>query len=176
MRRTRIAPHASLEEVRQLLHTEQDPIARTRLHAVFLAMQGKPQKEIAHTLGHSLRWVASVVSRWNKGGVEALKDLRHNNPGQRPKLTPDEVERVLAALKAPPSDGGLWTGPKLRAWVERELGKRLSLNPIYRLLHEMGFYLRVPRPQHRKGDEKAQVEFKKNSSKRLKKSKERERG
>ncbi|WP_229906155.1 winged helix-turn-helix domain-containing protein [Thermus composti] len=28
--------------------------------------------------------------------------------------------------------------------MERELGKRLSLYPIYRLLHEMGFGLRVP--------------------------------
>jgi len=169
MRRTCIAPHASLEEVRQLLHTEGDPIARTRLHAIYLVMQGKPQRETACILGHSLRWVASVVDRWNKAGVEALKDRRHRNPGQRPKLTPEEQERVMEALKAPPPDGGLWTGPKLRAWVERELGKKVSLYPIYRLLHEMGFTLQVPRPQHRKGDEQAQAEFKKNSLERLKK-------
>ncbi len=64
--------------------------------------------------------------------------------------------RVLEALQGPPPDGGLWTGPKLRDWVERELGKRLSLYPIYRLLHEMGFALRVPRPRHRKADGEAQ--------------------
>jgi transposase len=86
------------------------------------------------------------VRRYNLEGPEALKDKRHQNPGQKPKLTPEERMRVLEALQGPPPDGGLWTGPKLRDWVERELGKRLSLYPIYRLLHEMGFALRVPRP------------------------------
>jgi hypothetical protein len=37
--------------------------------------------------------------------------------------------RVLQALQGPPPAGGLWTGPKLRDWVERELGNRLSLIP-----------------------------------------------
>ncbi len=36
--------------------------------------------------------------------------------------------------------------------MERELGKKLSLYPIYRLLHEMGFALRVPRPRHAKAE------------------------
>lgn len=53
-----------------------------------------------------------------------------------------------------------------RAWVERELGKRLSLTPIYRLLHEMGFALRIPRPRHRLGDREAQEAFKKSSGRR----------
>jgi len=99
------------------------------------------------------------VRRYNLEGPEALKDKRHQNPGQKPKLTPEEQGKVLevplgcrgpkAALQAPPPDGGLWTGPKLRDWVERELGKKLSFYPIYRLLHEMGFALRVPRTGRR---------------------------
>jgi transposase len=72
---------------------------------------------------------------------------------------PEERMRVLEALQGPPPDGGLWTEPKLRDWVERELGKKLSLYPIYRLLHEMGFALRVPRPRHRKADGEAQEAF-----------------
>ncbi|WP_416181179.1 helix-turn-helix domain-containing protein [Chloroflexus sp.] len=35
----------------------------------------------------------------------------------------------------------MWTEPKLRDWMERELGKQLSRSPIDRLLHEMGFRL-----------------------------------
>ncbi|MBL3087671.1 winged helix-turn-helix domain-containing protein, partial [Klebsiella pneumoniae] len=65
-----------------------------------------------------------------------------------------------------PPDGGLWTGPKLRDWVERELGKKVSLYPIYRLLHEMGFALRSPRPRHRRADVQAQQAFKKSSPRR----------
>lgn len=101
-----------------------------------------------------------------------MADLRHRNPGAKPKLTPEESAQVAKALKGPPSDGGLWTGLKLRRWVAENLGKRLSLNPIYRLLkvfplrgssHEMGFSLKVPRPRHRKADKAGQEEFKKSS-------------
>jgi len=101
------------------------------------------------------------VRRYNLLGPEALRDGRHNNPGPRPKLTPEETLKVLEALEGPPPDGGLWTGPKLQRWVAEHLGKRLSLNPIYRLLHEAGFALRVPRPVHRKAEREAQEAFKK---------------
>jgi len=67
---------------------------------------------------------------------------------------------VLQALQSPPPDGGLWTGEKLRRWVVLRLGKRLSLNPIYRPLHTAGFRLKAPRPVHRKGDPAAQEAYK----------------
>ena len=163
-----VADHLTLSELEQRVKKAKDPVERTRFLAVYHAKRGLTAKEIAKITLHTTRWVQQVVRRYNQEGPEALKDKRHTNPGQRPKLTPEEQKRVLEALQGPPPDGGLWTGPKLRAWVERELGKRLSLYPIYRLLHEMGFSLRVPRPQHRKRDEEAQVEFKKNSLERWK--------
>ncbi|MER3428122.1 MAG: hypothetical protein C4334_08480 [Pyrinomonas sp.] len=58
MRSIRLKTHLPLSEVRQLLHTGKDPIARTRLHAILLATQGKNRMEIAQTLGYSTRWVS----------------------------------------------------------------------------------------------------------------------
>ncbi|WP_233493257.1 MULTISPECIES: helix-turn-helix domain-containing protein [unclassified Meiothermus] len=69
---------------------------------------------------------------YNQKGPGALKDRRHQNPGQKPKLTPQEQERVLEALKGPPPDGGLWTGPKLRDWVERELGADAEAQEMFK--------------------------------------------
>ncbi|WP_028490832.1 winged helix-turn-helix domain-containing protein, partial [Thermus islandicus] len=139
-----------------------DPIEKDRFLAVYHARRGHKvaslttAKEIARITLHTPRWVQETVRRYNQEGPESLRDRRHQNPGQKPKLTLEEQRKVLEALKGPPPDGGLWTGPKLRDWVERELGKRLSLYPIYRLLHEMGFALRVPRPRHAKADGAAQ--------------------
>ena len=132
-----------------------DPIEKDRFLAVYHAKRGLTAKEIARIIPNTPRWVQQTVRRYNLEGPEALKDKRHQNLGQKPKLTPEERMRVLEALQGPPPDGGLWTGPKLRDWVERELGKRLSLYPIYRLLREMGFALRTPRPRHRKADGEA---------------------
>lgn len=168
-----VADHLTLEELAQRAKKAKDPPEKARFLAVYHAKRGLTAKEIAKITLHTSRWVQATVRRYNLYGPEVLKDRRHQNPGQRPRLTSEEQKRVLEALKAPPPDGGLWTGPKLRAWVEQTFRKKLSLNPIYRLLHEMGFALRIPRPQHRKADQEAQAEFKKNSSGRLRKPKER---
>jgi IS605 OrfB family transposase len=159
-----VANHLTLNELRRRAKKAKDPIEKDRFLAVYHAKRGLTAKEIARIIPNTPRWVQETVRRYNLEGPEALKDKRHQNPGQKPKLTPEERMRVLEALQGPPPDGGLWTGPKLREWVERELGKRLSFYPIYRLLHEMGFALRVPRPRHRKADGEAQEAFKKTSS------------
>jgi transposase len=151
-----VANRLTLNELWRRAKKAKDPIEKDRFLAVYHAKRGLTAKEIARMIPNTPRWVQETVRRYNLEGPEALKDKRHQNPGQKPKLTPEERMRVLEALQGPPPDGGLWTGPKLRDWVERELGKRLSLYPIYRLLHEMGFALRVPRPRHRKADGEAQ--------------------
>jgi len=101
--------------------------------------------------------VHATVQRYNQQGPQALSDRRHTNPGRQPKLRPEETTQVLQALQSPPPDGGLWTGEKLRRWVVLRLGKRRSLNPIYRRLHTAGFRLKVPRPV---GDPAAQEAYK----------------
>jgi transposase len=159
-----VADHLTLNELWRRAKKAKDPIEKDRFLAVYHAKRGLTAKEIARIIPNTPRWVQETVRRYNLEGPEALKDKRHQNPGQKPKLTPEERMRVLEALQGPPPDGGLWTGPKLRDWVERELGKKLSLYPIYRLLHEMGFALRVPRPRHRKADGETQEAFKKTSS------------
>jgi transposase len=159
-----VANHLTLNELWRRAKKAKDPIEKDRFLAVYHAKRGLTAKEIARIIPNTPRWVQETVRRYNLEGPEALKDKRHQNPGQKPKLTPEERMRVLEALQGPPPDGGLWTGPKLRDWVERELGKRLSFYPIYRLLHEMGFALRVPRPRHRKADGEAREAFKKTSS------------
>jgi transposase len=159
-----VADHLTLNELWRRAKKAKDPIEKDRFLAVYHAKRGLTAKEIARIIPNTPRWVQETVRRYNLEGPEALKDKRHQNPGQKPKLTPEERMRVLEALQGPPPDGGLWTGPKLRDWVERELGKRLSLYPIYRLLHEMGFALRVPRPRHRKADGEAQEALEKTSS------------
>jgi transposase len=158
---TTVATHLTLNELWRRAKKAKDPIEKDRFLAVYHAKRGLTAKEIARIIPNTPRWVQETVRRYNLEGPEALKDKRHQNPGQKPKLTPEERMRVLEALQGPPPDGGLWTGPKLRDWVERELGKKLSFYPIYRLLHEMGFALRVPRPRHRKADGEAQEAFKK---------------
>ncbi len=156
-----VAPHLKPEEVLEHYRKAREAIEACRWLTVFHALQGKKAREIAQMLHRSIRWVRLVLARYNREGPAALQDRRHQNPGQKPKLTPEETKTLLKLLEAPPPDGGLWTGPKLQAWVRAHLGKALSLNPIYRFLKEAGFSLKTPRPRHRRGDQEAQEAFKK---------------
>jgi hypothetical protein len=44
-----------------------------------------PSREIARIIPNTPRWVQETVRRYNLEGPEALKDKRHQNPGQKPK-------------------------------------------------------------------------------------------
>ncbi|MGQ9775491.1 helix-turn-helix domain-containing protein, partial [Chloroflexus sp.] len=91
----------TLNEREQRVKKTGDPVERTRLLAVSHAKQGLTAQEIAKSTLPSTRWVQQVVRRSNQEGPAALKDRRHTNPGQRPKLTPAEQQRVLEALQSP---------------------------------------------------------------------------
>ncbi len=161
-----VVPHLKPEEVLERYHKAREAIEACRWLAVYHALKGTKAKEIAQMLHRSIRWLRLVLARYNREGPAALQDRRRHNPGQKPKLSPEESRVLLKALEAPPPDGGLWTGPKLQAWVREQFQKELSLNPIYRFLHEAGLSLKRPRPQHRRGDQEAQEAFKKNSARR----------
>src|SRR5918997_6518465 len=65
----------------------------------------------------------------------------------------DVTEAVLAALakrlQAPPEDGGLWSGPKVAAWMARHLGlAKVHPQRGWEALQRLGWCLQAPRPRH----------------------------
>nr|WP_322815296.1 ATPase, T2SS/T4P/T4SS family [Chloroflexus sp.] len=78
-----VADHLTLNERWQRAKKAKDPGERTRVLAVYHAKQGITAKEVAKITLHSVRWVQRMVRRSNQKGPEALKDRRHQNPGQR---------------------------------------------------------------------------------------------
>jgi hypothetical protein len=72
---------------------------------------------IAELLGYTVRWVRTVIGRWNVQGEAGIQDRRHEIDVSRPLLSSELQEDLAAALQAPPADGGLWSGPKVAQWV-----------------------------------------------------------
>ena len=76
------------------------------------------------------------------------------------------VERLggeqRAALTAPPGDGGLWTGPKVAAWMAARLGRKVWPQRGWDYLRRLGHSPQVPRPRHAKAaSPEEQAEYKK---------------
>ncbi len=66
-------------------------------------------------------------------------------------------------LGGPAPDGGLWTGPKVAAWIEEKTGTKTHPQRGWVYLKRLGFSLRRPRPRHAKADPEEQETFKKTS-------------
>ena len=99
------------------IREERDPIKRTHLQIFWLLTSGQPAKVAAEMTGYSQRWISVLVGRYNEAGVDGLGDLRRFNPGSRPLLDADHLERLDHALDDPPPHGGLWTGRLVAQWI-----------------------------------------------------------
>ena len=66
-----------------------------------------------------------MVRRWNAAGEAGIADHRRDLPGAKPLLTALQ-QRELAEALQPPTDGGLWSGPKVAAWMQEKLGREID--------------------------------------------------
>jgi transposase len=104
--------------------------------------------EVAAMVGLSPGWVRSLIGRWNAHGPDGLVDRRRANNRGREKLTVDRQIDLWDALRRAPPDGGLWTGPKVAAYVRDRWGVAVAKSTGWRWLRGLGFSLQVPRPSH----------------------------
>jgi len=73
--------------------------------------------------GYGLSWIYELVRSYN----QRTRDVRRSQtsqPGGGPLL--DDVQQAWQALQGKPADGGLWTGPKVAAWMSELLGRPVS--------------------------------------------------
>jgi transposase len=116
---------------------------------------------VADLVGLSVITTRDVLKRWNENGPDGVTDGRKNN-GSEPKLDADQHAGLFAALKKRPPDGGLWSGPKVAAYVRDQWKLEICPQTGWKWLVDLGFTLEVPRPRHpQAADPAAQKRWKK---------------
>jgi transposase len=126
------------------------PLERSHLQIVWLRSQGRSEREVAAVTGYGQRWIAEIVRRYNAAGASGLGDQRAGNTGARPLLTAEDEAALRDAWAEPPREGGLWTGPKVAAWMARRLGRKVWPQRGWDYLKKLEHSLQVPRPKHAK--------------------------
>src|ERR687886_1216950 len=145
-RRVVIAPHLPVAELEQRDRRDPDPVARRHWQLVWLLAQGRTGQEVAASTGYSTRWIGQLAQRYNADGPAGLGDHRHQNPGSARVLSAAEEAQLAAALDGPAPDGGMWTGPKVAAWIAQTTGRAVSDHLGWVSLRRAGFTPRRPRP------------------------------
>ena len=143
-----VAAHLSPAELGRRYRTARDPIERSHLQIVWLLSQGRDEREVAAVSGYGRRWIGAIVRRYNEAGPDGLGDRRATNAGAKPLLDADGEAALKAALAGAPADGGLWTGPKVAAWMSARLGRKVWPQRGWDYLRRLGHSLQTPRPRN----------------------------
>jgi transposase len=123
-----------------------------------------PAHEVSTLLGVSVPAVWRWLSQYNRRGPGGLG--RKGRGGWRwAFLSLDQERELLAALQGEAGRGQVLTAKQIHGRVRQAVGKKVSLDYVYRLLHRHGWRKLGPRPRHVEADPQAQAEFKKNSLK-----------
>lgn len=160
-----VAPHLTLEELRARYRTSSDVVESRHFQVLWLAAKGRPSREIMEATDYGRDWIFQIVSRYNAGGPEALGDGRHAHPGPARMLSESQVAALRERLASPPDEGGLWSGPKVAAWMSRTLSRPVHEQRGWEYLRWLGQTPQTPRPSSARADPDAQEAFKKGVSK-----------
>jgi transposase len=143
-----VVEHLSHEEIDRRYRSCADAAEKTRWHVLWLVT--RPEQALSATaaaklVGFTPAWGRAIPKRYNARG----RDGRRDN-GSGPLLSPDQRTELFTALRAEPPDGGLWSGPKVAAFVKDRFGAEVWPQTGWQWLKDLGFRLVVPRPRHPK--------------------------
>src|ERR671912_843349 len=145
----RIVDHLPLEELEARYRAARDATEARHTQAIWLLAQGRTFVEVAEVLAFVPRWVEELAARYNALGPEALGDRRRPNGRTATLLTEAVLSALARRVRAPPEDGGVWSGPKVAAWMARRLGlAKVHPQRGWEALKRLKWSVQAPRPRH----------------------------
>jgi transposase len=163
MRRIKLVEHLSVEELGQRYRRAREPVERTRWQMLWLLSQGQQARHVAAVTGYGAKWVGQVAQRYNAQGPTSVPKRRGERVGRR-LVSPALAAQLTQALQAAAPDGGLWTSPKVAAWLADRLGRPVSPQRGWEALRRLGYTPQRPRPRHQQADAAAPAAFRKASA------------
>jgi transposase len=161
-----LKPHLSTEDLYRHYRACQRPQEKVRWRALYLISQGEQANRAARRVGRTSGWITQLARRYNERGAEAVPNRQGDvRCGSKPHLDTTAAELLDQALRSTAPDGGLWTAPKVAAWIAERTGQTVHETTAWRYMRRLGFTLQVPRPRHRRrATLEEQADFKKSSA------------
>ena len=161
----KLKAHLTTDELYHCYRKCQQAREKLRWRALYLIAKGGIANHVAKQVGRSSGWITKLARRYNKLGAAGVADQRGEvKCGVKPTLSAKQAQALDAALRCPAPDGGLWTSPKVAAWIKKKTGKEVHSTTAWRAMKAAGFSLQVPRPRHgQAATAQQQAAFKKSS-------------
>lgn len=164
MNKINIKNHLSTNELKKKRSECKDARKAVKWNIIIMAMEnGFSTNKISKLLKINYEVVRTVIHRYNEFGEEGLEDRRKNNKSGKTIKSDIIFNEIDKVLSNPPDNVGVWTGKKLKKWVEEKFSIKICLATIYIWIHKSGYSWKIPRPKHKKSDDNEKETFKKNS-------------
>lgn len=148
--RIQLKPHLTTEELRARYRSCQKPQEKVRWHALYLISQGAVAADAARRVGRASSWITALTRRYNREGASTLVRKQLSKPSHRAKVDHKLGKELDKALRSAAPDGGLWTAPKVSAWITEKSGQEVHQTTAWRAMRRLGFSLQVPRPANKR--------------------------
>jgi len=148
--RIELKPHMTTAELRKRYRSCAKPQEKARWHALYLIATGVVAAEAARRVGRASSWITTLARRYNRDGTTAVARQRSGKPSHRATVDAELGKELDKALRSEAPDGGLWTGPKVAAWITERSGRAVHVTTGWRTLKRFGFSLQLPRPANRR--------------------------
>lgn len=134
-----------------------EELERRRLRAMELLKAGSGPTEVAKRVGAHRRTVQRWARRYEDGGRDSLKAIRH--PGPTPRLTGGQKRQLIRLLlkgaKAHGFGTDLWTLSRIGKVIHRRFGVSYDPGHVSRLLRSLNWTPQKPQKKAYERDEKA---------------------
>ena len=125
------------------------------MRAAAMFAKGKPQADVARSLGVSRESASRWHAQWKRKGAAALRGA--GRAGRKPRLTEKQLRQIDSALRQGSRAHGfatdLWTLPRVAAVIEKVTGVRYHPGHAWRLLRDIGWSLQRPAKRARERNE-----------------------
>ena len=160
MKKIKLKNHLSQDGLREQMLASKERAQFQRWQTILMASKGMRADAIAEYVGIATGTVYQWVFQYNHYGAD--KFVLEGRGGRRFGLMSlAEETKLLEELESEARKGHVVGAFAVRRQVENKLGKKVSKDYPYDLLHRHGWRKVVPRPEHPKADKKKQEEFKK---------------
>ena len=166
-RKAYLADYLTPSELKEKYLTSQDPVESRRWHLLWKVSLGWTIKDSSTAVGIDYQYAKKILKKYNELGSEGIKNHRktprQHQRGKKPLLNQEQLDELIKQLQTIPSDGGIWTGPKVASWIKKQTkAEKISNQRGWDYLKKCGYSWQKPRPKHKKGCENSQKEFKEN--------------
>ena len=170
-RSAKLADYFNTEELYQKYRKSNNSVESKRWHLLWKISLGWNIKQSAIIVGIHYQYALKIVRQYNQFGPHTVLrkkrvkvEAQQYRGGKKPLLSSVQMENLCKALSTRPLDGGIWTGPKVARWIEKETKKEKVWNQRgWEYLKKQGYSCHKPRPKHKKGIRTHRKSLNKNS-------------